>query len=192
MLWILATTSRSRKPSNPMTRLALTRMTRTRLALTLLCNLLLIGRLGGMYYGRGRTYLVLRDFTALARQVLVQNSSSSRARNKIMLNQTMLDVPDPPVVLVKKRKGKKNNYAAFHTFCNEWHFVCLPQSFAWCSHQMFTSSLGHANRGFPVGAVFFSSLADLQIQCFNCNAFPCDLMWCIGPDRCSQNITDSI
>ena len=39
-------------------------------------------------------------FTVLARQVLVQSSSSSRARSKRVMNQTMFDVPDPLVVHV--------------------------------------------------------------------------------------------
>jgi hypothetical protein len=34
-------------------------------------------------------------FTVLARQVLVQSSSSSRAHSKRVMNQTMFDVPDP-------------------------------------------------------------------------------------------------
>ena len=33
--------------------------------------------------------------TVLARQVLVLSSSSSRARSKGVMNQTMFDVPDP-------------------------------------------------------------------------------------------------
>jgi hypothetical protein len=39
-------------------------------------------------------------FTVLARQVLVQSSSSSRARSKRVMNQTMFEVPDPLVVHV--------------------------------------------------------------------------------------------
>jgi hypothetical protein len=44
--------------------------------------------------------IFIHNFTVLARQVLVQSSSSSRARSKRVMNQTMFDVPDPPVVHV--------------------------------------------------------------------------------------------
>ena len=44
--------------------------------------------------------LLIHDSTVLARQVLVQSSSSSRARSKRVINQTMFDVPDPLVVHV--------------------------------------------------------------------------------------------
>ena len=44
--------------------------------------------------------LYANDFTVLARQVLVQSSSSSKARRKRVMNQTMFDVPDPLVVHV--------------------------------------------------------------------------------------------
>ena len=40
----------------------------------------------------------MHDFTVLARQVLVQSLSCSRARS--MMNQTMFHVPDPLVVHV--------------------------------------------------------------------------------------------
>ena len=42
--------------------------------------------------------MCLHDFAVLARQVLVQSSSNSRARNKRVMNQTVFDVPDPLVV----------------------------------------------------------------------------------------------
>ena len=40
------------------------------------------------------------NFTVLARQVLVQKSSSSRSRSKRVMIQTKFDVPDPLVVHV--------------------------------------------------------------------------------------------
>ena len=56
-------------------------------------------------------------FTVLARQVLVQSSSSSRARNKRVMNQTMFDVPDPLVVHV---------LLLTHEFAR--NAICLPHS----------------------------------------------------------------
>jgi len=55
-------------------------------------------------------------FTVLARQVLVQSSSSSRARSKRVMNQTMFDVPDPLVVHV---------LLLTHEMFNN---ICLPHS----------------------------------------------------------------
>jgi len=52
----------------------------------------------------------LHDFTVLARQVLVQSPSSSRARSKRVVNQAMFDVPDPSKIVCmcwkEKRKEK--------------------------------------------------------------------------------------
>jgi hypothetical protein len=42
----------------------------------------------------------IHDFTILAKQVLVQSSSSSKARSKRVMTQTMFDVSDPFVVHV--------------------------------------------------------------------------------------------
>jgi len=50
--------------------------------------------------GGGLTWCTLGDCPVLARQVLVQISSSSRAHSKGVMNLTMLDVPDPLVVHV--------------------------------------------------------------------------------------------
>jgi hypothetical protein len=59
--------------------------------------------------------------TVFARQVLVQSSSSSRARNKRVMNQTMFDVPDPLVV-----------HVLFLTHEFIYNVICLPQS--WYPH----------------------------------------------------------
>ena len=48
------------------------------------------------------------DCTALARQVLIQSSSSSRARSKRVMNQTVFDVPDPLIVHVLLLTHKVN------------------------------------------------------------------------------------
>jgi hypothetical protein len=44
--------------------------------------------------------LFKHNSTVLARQVMIQSSSSGRARSKTVMNQTMFDVPDPLVVHV--------------------------------------------------------------------------------------------
>ena len=61
--------------------------------------------------------LLIHDSTVLARQVLVQSSSSSRARSKRVINQTMFDVPDPLVVHV---------LLLTHEFM--YNVICLPHS----------------------------------------------------------------
>ena len=59
----------------------------------------------------------MHDFTVLARQVLVQSLSCSRARSKRVMNQTMFDVPDPLVVHL---------LLLTHEFM--YNVICLPHS----------------------------------------------------------------
>ena len=47
-------------------------------------------------------------FTFVARQVLVQTPSSSKARSKGVMNKTMINVPGPLVVLVLLLTKEKN------------------------------------------------------------------------------------
>jgi len=61
--------------------------------------------------------LFIHDCTVLARQVLIQSSSSSKARSKRVMNQTMFDVPDPLVVHV---------LLLTHEFM--YNVICLPHS----------------------------------------------------------------
>jgi hypothetical protein len=62
--------------------------------------------------------IFIHDFNSLSRrQVLAQSSSSSRARGKRVMNQTMFDVPDPLVVHVLLLRHELM-----------YNAICLPHS----------------------------------------------------------------
>jgi len=79
-------------------------------------------------------YTLYIQFYSLARQVLVQSSSSSRACSKRVANQTMFDVPDPLVVhvLLLTHEFLYNNICLHHSWyphCDSFFYV--PKTHRW-------------------------------------------------------------
>jgi hypothetical protein len=78
------------------------------------------------------TFLI-HEFRVLARKVLVQSSSSSGARSKRVMNQTMFNVPDPFVVhvLLLTFEFMYNNICLPHFWypqCGNPCFLCAPNT----------------------------------------------------------------
>jgi len=71
--------------------------------------------------------LFIHDFTVLARQVLIQRSSSSRAHSKRVTNKTIFDVYVPLIVhvLLLTHEFMNDNICLPHSWHPKWNSLCF-------------------------------------------------------------------